>query len=791
MGRVPSRKTNRKTQSSQKTAALVESVRRIKAETYDDDGATIFDQLSTIYDPVADRRKSNDFISAIREHIRNLEQEGLSEQRRLEIESQLSSAKTNWLNYFLTHTKNGNLTGNDWKLERYIDIYGRRQSKRYATVQSASNWLSPKNESFIPFVGRDCEIAELNAFAGTCEGLGHNFKLWAIVGPSGAGKTRLLIHWANSDVLEGWQAIDINSTTKITWSAWVPECPTLISIDYIYGYDQVVADIVARAMEYQFRHPVRLLILDHSTPGSMADLLKDPRWGFESRRSEDFATIEDEFLFRETPLALQIPKNDETVLTAIICSVSGKIKNHPAVQEGLAYLNANPAARQPLFAALVGEAILRGRSYHSLNRRELIRLYLRGATRLTWLLDGPDAIWAKGAWVACFVAAATMLGGAAYKDLMHGVEGKDSADIRKDFKNFRALCRSVTASTGDSRLDAFQPDILGETHFLLLLEEIEKNRHEFDGVLQSLVSAGATGKKDTAPIEFIGFIKRLAQNLLNDKLPDEDLSAYESIDSYRKAKTDAEQVYEQSRSYWKSLLAFLSPAKFALGSPMRWAVNASLVEIVKAIRQVGGGHRIAVVSDQVIAQINVGDLCENIPDPARNVASLYAIDGFALKQGTIVKTPGIIPAKLISLLANDTLAQIPPLIHAACMHQQGLIEKLLVQGGDINQIDSNGMNALMITCAQGRDSDAVRLIALGADIGHQNSVGATVLMVALEFGCLHTARLLINRKVDLNKVLIDREGKKITALKLARSYNYGGYDEIVEALVDCGAVEYD
>ncbi|MCK5284247.1 MAG: hypothetical protein KAJ86_01525, partial [Alphaproteobacteria bacterium] len=66
-----------------------------------------------------------------------------------------------------------------------------------------SDWLSPYSSAIL-FTGRQKEIECLDKFANEEAA----FKLWAIIGPSGAGKTRLAVHWTNkSEDITSWDKI--------------------------------------------------------------------------------------------------------------------------------------------------------------------------------------------------------------------------------------------------------------------------------------------------------------------------------------------------------------------------------------------------------------------------------------------------------------------------------------------------------------------------------------------------------------------------------------------------------
>ncbi len=646
------------------------------------------------------------------------------------------------------------------------------KTERYTTVTSEDNWLSPRNETFIPFVGRDDEITELDAFADYDVDNPGDFKLWAMVGPSGAGKTRLLTHWANRAIYHDWVAIDINSNTTINWANWSPECPTLISIDYIYGYDKVISDIIARAENTNFDYPVRLLLLDHATPDSMADLLKDPRWGFEGKKAEDFASMEERIFFKNTPLKLQVEEADATFLAKIICAVAyredddpfGKI-DEPVIQNGLNYLKETKGALQPLFAALVGDAIRHDRkegenseAYLTLNRRALIEHYLQGKTRLTWLMKGSD----RGVWAACFIAAATARRGIDFKTLREAVPKKQRRVIdREGYKDFKSLCNAVVSGHDKNSLKAFEPDILGETHFLLLLKEIENGLPDFEDRLPALIAANSSDFTDKRYSQFIAFTTRLARNLSNDDQEDADI-----------------------KEYWSLLNQFLSPKKFATSSAYKWATSTTCFELYLIVKNKEQNE----LADKFLNRLDGEDLYHP-PEGQIEARDIWlSIQYFGLRG----KEKEAVLRSLITLLELWDSAQgrdYTALMLSLVAKNSTIANYLIDLGADLHAVSNNNKwTALMFACRHDQETVALRLVEKETKLDAQNKDGLTALM----FACRHAQETVALRLVEKEANLDAQEKDGWTALMLACRYDQKTVAlKLVEKEANLGAQDKD
>lgn len=613
--------------------------------------------------------------------------------------------------------------------------------ERYLTFSSKENWLSPRNSTSIPFIGREGEISQLDDFALFSSKDGkQDFKIWAVVGPSGSGKTRLLTHWANRNVFDGWIAIDINSTNRntIDWRDWSPEKPTIISIDYIYGYDDVLAGIINRMLLADLCFPVRLLILDHAVAATMEEILKNARWGLSGRRSEDLLSIEEHFFYNKNPLRLETPRDSSELFSEIISSVAFNSKyndlfdrDKESVDLGIAYLKATTGAWQPLFAALVGEAIKRGRAnnieseaYMTLDRRSLIKNYLQGKTRLTWQMN--ERI--KGLWIASFIATATLSRGAQFNKLRNAVPTSDIIYIDDNYQMFKSICNAVVAGENEIELGAFEPDLLGETHFLLLLEEIELNHPDRLKSLLLLLEASLELEGSLAASEFIGFQTRLIRNLAND---DQDINI--------------------TKTYWTLNAEFLKSCQSGYSPVLKWAASFTFLDIgyllTNKIKLVVGGNYNSKMESKKNNEIKTG--YEHVEDkgyyflsqvdgrqlsnvPEWLISSKY-IDNILRYLRYQIEDKGEISEGTLKLLTHwDSLEKqdLTSLLIAIKNRMPRLAEFLIENGAKVDFKAPDNCNALMWAIEYQLNDIALKLIDVVSDLDAQDSEGKTALYYA-------------------------------------------------------------
>ena len=551
----------------------------------------------------------------------------------------------------------------------------------------------------------------------------------------------------------------------------------------------VISSIIARAesLHFNFPHPVRLLLLDHATPDVMTELLKDPRWGLRGKSGEGLSALEDRVFFQNAPLKLEVPDKDDTFLKKIICAVVYREEENPFahiddpdIQSGLEYFNKAESktkgmVRQPLFAALVGDAIKNSKNdgedkeaYKKLNRRALIKHYLQGKTRLTWQMEDRD----RGVWAACFIAAATARRGAEFNLLRQAVPEAHRPVIDRNYGKFKALCRNVVSGNAENTLNAFEPDILGETHFLLFLKEIENNLPDFEEQLSALVTANSDDHADKSGSEFIAFITRLARNLCND-----------------------DQGGEDTRAYWRLIGQFLIPKKLGLTHSFKWAASTACFEIYRILKD----KEQAVQAETFLDRINANDLYHPPKAQIKAYSVWSAIQYFGLqeKEGELVPPPLMellalwegrqsrdYTALMLSLVAkNSTIArylinqgvdlnatseneQWTALMFACRYGQEAVAMELMKKNANLEAQDSEDWTALMYACRCGQEAVAMELVKKNANLEAQDSEDWTALMYACRYDQEAVAMELVKKDVDLEV----QNGDHWTALMIACGY---------------------
>ena len=427
----------------------------------------------------------------------------------------------------------------------------------------AGNWLSPFNLTSITLKRRDAELERLRAFADSPA----PYALWALIAPSGAGKTRLAAEWMLECREErGWHVGFLDNLEPDPWSDWRPTANTLIVVDYIHNYGKAIKAILDRCKTLGNENAlasttVRILAIDHVFPGRFADILHYAHWGevFENKITLD---ARKDVFFAETPLRLSDSEDRDSVLREIIAEVGGELaEDDERVVEAMdALKKMEDAAQHPLFAALMGDAIYRNvPEYKSWNRIQLIEYYLDTKNRLPWLWDDNPV----GFWVGCVVATATIRDGAdkaALFDLMPDTEtvGGKEIEVSSARPVIEAQYTHITSSPVLwGRLEAFKPDILGEFFTLLFLGEILSSKYKRRKIFIRMISASdANGDFLRHLMAWGEFFLRLTRNLCN-----------------------YDQSARRIETFWNDLDAFLNPEYFPVGTDARYAISIIRGEI--------------------------------------------------------------------------------------------------------------------------------------------------------------------------------------------------------------------
>lgn len=607
-------------------------------------------------------------------------------------------------------------------------------SNNIKPVTGEEKWLDPYNFDELPLVGREKEFDRLDEFIKS-DG---QFKIWAIVGPSGAGKTRLASQWAyESSELKDWDRRFLHKedrTEPEKWSNWIPDKSTLLIIDYMYGFDEVVLKL----MNHRVRSDVpeiRLLLIDHvlSEP-----LHSDKRWGFSGDRSS--LNRNEKFFFDTKPLDLRQTQNQEVIIKSIIARRAEIDRESDQVDIAHKYLKETQGAYHPLFAALVGEAIIKsGNDFKVWNRRELIDYYLSGNDRLPW-----EHRKDSGRWASHFIAVATARGGMNYRDLIKAAVDCTSAPER--FDEVKSICQNVISDNDAITLAPFRPDILGESFFLKFLQFFE-NSPKYQEELQQMLRAG---NEDTQ--EFIFFIQRLTQNLLND-----------------------DQSLKETQALWDSLFHFVNPMDLGKTKSVQWWLTVGLIDIVDAIKDHLPKDKIIRFLDKIESTILYDEdkgsfFLEYVLYPMRYFELMHSFTETSPEHSTEM-------LMLFYQYASNEFNGESLLMLASWYGFKSMIAALIQHGVDKDTIFEGGDNALIIACKRGHTEAVKCLLHAKINIHATDQEVLTALMWASAKGYIEIVNLLLNEKPVINAV----DNKNRTALILASMH---GQTEIVKLLID-------
>ena len=595
-------------------------------------------------------------------------------------------------------------------------------------VQGAEKWLDPYNFDELPFVGRKKEIELLDNFIKS-DG---QFKIWAITGPSGSGKTRLACQWAyESKVLENWDCRVLHKEDRTDlekWASWTPDKPTLIIIDYLYGFEKVVLELMRHRLE-PTDSKVRLLLLDHVFP---KPLHSDKRWGFSGDGSS--LNHNEKYFFDLEPLDLA-KKSDQTresdqveVIRSIIAHRAGIDKTNPQIEKAHDYLLGmeDQKAYHPLFAALVGDAIRSNKDFSAWNRRELINYYLSGEKRLPW--EHKD-LGLHGRWASHFIAIATARRGIRYSDLIEATENCLFAPEYLD--NVQEICQKVIADNDETTLAPFEPDILGESFFLNFLQFIKKPVNiKFKNEFQHVLTAGNEDTQTEDAVVFIEFIQRLTRNLLND-----------------------DQSQEETQELWNTLFDFMCPSQFENAEPISWSVTAAIIDIVDEIQDQFPEERLLTLLSRanpaVFYQVHNSSLLET--------SVLCSMCWFELTS-KLTKVRPKFSEEMFALFDRYTQYNKygeTPFILASAYGFCEIINAFIDHGADIEATTFVGHTALIYACASSQIEVVKLLLDEGADIHASDNVGSTALHWASGIGHAEVVRLLLDKGADIHATYID------------------------------------
>ena len=654
-------------------------------------------------------------------------------------------------------------------------------SEELAFKENPANaaWLNPHNHYSIPLVGRERETNLLDEFMTSSE----PFKIAALVGPSGAGKTRLVSE-RSRQYFEGdksgiWDAGLAKNTDAHLWNAdnWKPSRNTLIVVDYTYSFASVIGLLIDR-FKNKAPHKIRLLVLDHVLPERLHE---DIAWR-QGVPDLKFREGREELFFRHWPIHLRPADDDPAFLSDVIAaaadpysSVKRFNRNSPRVVAATdalmstseqteaatshEKLRTRNAVRHPLFAALVGQLIYKDRDEElvGMSRRDLVGHYFSSARRLPWLYNSEDSN--LGYWAGLYVSVATLVRGLSLNGIheFHDnyLDEYKPRPIGENFENIMFLCGRIVSSSDAETIKPFEPDILGESFLSKFL-----SKHRGDNDLRTLGALLETScRPDTEQDNvnaFLGTIQRLVRNLIND---DQDL--------------------HDVKEAWNSLHRFLNPSLFQAGGEIRQAVSIALGDIIKQRREAGHQDMMAAyalnidAADLVIASEN-GKHIAAVRTTVHAVDCLLASDQLSQKAaGNYALVADNFKNKSEKGWLTSMVATVEGCAHALQYFKRELNE-------DINANNDDGWTIIMMAAFYNRCSIIEWLINSGAVADLTYVAGQqTAFHIACKMGHLEAAKTLKQHGADIHSVdqygqnaaIFASQNGHLAVLKWLRSQN--------------------
>ena len=319
----------------------------------------------------------------------------------------------------------------------------------------------------IPFLGREGEMAQLNAFRDGVE----QFSWGLVTGSGGLGKSRLALEFCLT-AGTAWRVGFLSDRSTFTsWETWQPDQPTLIVVDYVAMRAELIGDMLGQLnSRNDLECPVRVLLLERQ---------KDEVWWKQMvpNTSEGLALAQSQF---DTDDFLAISKLKRDALWEIITTiVDADMVDALDKQEVLEKLCEIDPEQRPLYAALVADALKAGRTLGGWDKERLFNDVIDREEKNYWLsaipagTNGAPALLESHKNLLAFM---TMIGGLPLDQI-------DKLPESLELPKTKDLCRSLyqamsgTQFTGLSlterenvELHGLTPDPLGEFFTLSHLE---------------------------------------------------------------------------------------------------------------------------------------------------------------------------------------------------------------------------------------------------------------------------------------------------------------------------------
>ena len=258
-------------------------------------------------------------------------------------------------------------------LERLLEETDQNAYKKLRT----SSWTVPAetkeerrllfDSDYFPFTGRNQELGSLEAFCDSDE----RISWWAVTGPGGMGKSRLVYEFSNQKRKDGWKIERFEARPYKGSSArriedlngWVPEIPrTIVVLDDVQAHMELVRRWLNDAVHHPRSEKLRILLLEREGKD-----LNSASWlGVGS-----YNDIPDEWCHDENFLYLE-PMTDADLIAIMdgYAAAAGKNLNAELLLKTLERID--PELKRPMYAVAIADARCQGKDPTNWDRKKVL-----------------------------------------------------------------------------------------------------------------------------------------------------------------------------------------------------------------------------------------------------------------------------------------------------------------------------------------------------------------------------------------------------------------------------------
>ena len=220
---------------------------------------------------------------------------------------------------------------------------------------------------YFPFTGREPEQAQLRQF---CEAE-DQLLWWAVTGPGGMGKSRLVYEFCKSMAAEGWKVQRFEASHSRGGPArsltelpgWMPEADrTIVVLDDVQAYMESVCAWMTKMDRTPRSEELRILLLERE-----GETISDSSW-----LGPDFRdTTLDQWCHSDSFLRLA-PMTDEQLMAVMTdyAAAAGQTLNAPLLLKTLERVD--PDFKRPLYALAIADARCQGKDPTNWDRKKIL-----------------------------------------------------------------------------------------------------------------------------------------------------------------------------------------------------------------------------------------------------------------------------------------------------------------------------------------------------------------------------------------------------------------------------------